>query len=60
MPTGSTSQIRDEVTLAFGYDLSRTVDGIPPAIRAQARTYLPADMIEVLGRFEAVTRQGRA
>lgn len=112
------SQIRDEVTLAFGYDLSRTVDGIrpdyefnetcqrtvpealicvlsaddfedairnaisiggdsdtvaaiagsvaeplfgiPTTIAAQARTYLPEDMIEVLGRFDAVTRQGRA
>jgi len=33
---------------------------IPVAIGAKARTYLRADMIEVLGRFEEVTRRGRA
>jgi ADP-ribosylglycohydrolase len=111
-------QIRDEVVAHFGYDLSRTVDGIrpdyefnetcqrtvpealicalsatsfedairnaisiggdsdtvaaiagsiaeplfgiPPAIAAQARSYLPEDMLDVLERFERVTRRGRA
>lgn len=110
-------QIRDEITLAFGYDLTRTVDlirpgyefnetcqqtvpealicalsatgfedairnaisiggdsdtvaaiagsvaealfGIPPAIAEQGRGYLPADMLEVLGRFDGVVRRGR-
>lgn len=66
--TGFEDAIRNAISIggdsdtvaAIAGSVAEPLFGIPPAIGAKARTYLPADMLEVLGRFEGVTRRGRA
>ena len=49
-----------DTVAAIAGSVAEALFGIPPGIAEQAKGYLPGDMVEVLGRFEGVTRKGRA
>ncbi|MBL8199903.1 MAG: ADP-ribosylglycohydrolase family protein [Chromatiales bacterium] len=66
--TGFEDAIRNAISIggdsdtiaAIAGSVAEALFGIPPGIAAQGRSYLPRDMLEVLERFEGVTRRGRA
>jgi ADP-ribosylglycohydrolase len=66
--TGFEDAIRNAISIggdsdtvaAIAGSVAEALFGIPAAIRAKARGYLPGDMLGVLERFEGVTRKGRA
>ena len=65
--TGFEDAIRNAISIggdsdtvaAIAGSVAEPLFGIPPEIAAKTRSYLPADMIEVLVQFEEATGRGK-